>query len=557
MRRRVILGLAAVAVALGSGGCSSSSSPTTPSKDGGTKDSSTHEAGKRPDGATSRDARSDGPSSTSDASDAAVYPVPAAWNQTYTQPTDTAATASRAACTFARGAMPAQTVGPATALDKDIPIEHIVVLMQENRSFDSYFGHLQAYEAARDGGTTNTIESAPATASNPNYPQNQLFDAGAPPPDAGDAGLPTHPWMHAPQLCSFDTAHSWGGAHIEFDKGLNDGFYYMNNGNGDTGESTMGIAAAQLSGERAMWWYDETDLPFYYALYSTFSMADHYHSALLGSTYPNRMYLYSATSFGLTGNTFPDISAYPTPETPVIIFDELAVRGVSFTWYTGGSPAENIVIIGQATKRYGRNPSATIAQFLSDAKAGTLPAVSFVDGDNLAETTTGNDEHPPSEIEIGQNFVWQVVNAVLTSPSWPTTALFLTYDENGGIYDHVPPPAACEPDSLQPVLTTPLDESQPGAFNQYGFRVPFLAISPYAKKSYVSHTVYSHTSITRFIEAKFKLPALTARDANADPFTDVFDWQNPAFMTPPTFPEPTINQAAVTQCTAELTGTSN
>jgi phospholipase C len=205
--------------------------------------------------------------------------------------------------------------------------------------------------------------------------------------------------------------------------------------------------------------------------------------------------------------------------------------------------------------RYGRNPTATFMQFLADAKAGTLPAVSFIDGDNENETTTGNDEHPPSEIEIGQQFVWQVVNAVTTSPEWSSTALFITYDENGGIYDHVVPPPACKPDNIAPILTDSLDESQPAQFNQYGFRVPFVVVSPYAKKSYVSHTTYSHTSITRFIEAKFKIPALTARDANEDPFTDLFDWQNPPFMTPPSFTQPTIDQTAVTACTAELTAT--
>jgi phospholipase C len=269
------------------------------------------------------------------------------------------------------------------------------------------------------------------------------------------------------------------------------------------------------------------------------------------------MYLYSATSFGLTGNTFPDISAYPTVETPVILFDELAVRGVSFAWYTDmGAPAEGIVVqFGEP--RYGFNPTKQFTQFLADAKSGNLPAVSFIDGDNLNETPTGNDEHPPAEIEIGQQFTWQIVNAVMSSPEWSSTVLFITYDENGGTYDHVVPPAACEPDSLQPVLATPLDQSQPGAFNQYGFRVPFVAISPYSKKSYVSHATYSHTSITRFIEAKFAIPALTARDANADPFTDLFDWTSAPFMTPPTFSEPTIDQAAVTQCTTALTGTGN
>jgi len=548
-------------------GCSSSSSSGTaePPHDAGGKDGKAQQSTNDSGPGNTNDS---GPGTTSDAGseaacgfpatspvgDAATYAVPGAWNQCYSQPTDTAAAASQLACTFKRGAMPGQTLGSSVPLGTQMPIEHIVVLMQENRSFDSYMGHLAKYEATK--GITNTIESAPDTASNPSFPANQR-DGGASATDAGaDGGPPTFPYQHAPQLCSFDTAHSWGSAHIEYDKGLNDGFYYENNGTGDTGEMTGGIAAAQLSGARSLWWYDERDLPFHYELYSTFAMADHYHSALLGPTYPNRMYLYSGTSFGLTTNAFPDIATtYPTVETPVIIFDELAVRGVSWNWYAEASPPENVVLLTSALTRYGRNPNVGFPQFLSDAKAGTLPAVSFVDGNNLNETTTGDDEHPPSEIEIGQHFVWEVVNAVTTSPNWATTALFITYDENGGIYDHVVPPAACPPDDTAPILTDPLDESQPGQFDQYGFRVPFVVVSPYAKKSYVSHNVYSHTSIIRFIEAKFSLPALTARDANADAFGDLFDWQNPPFMTAPTFAEPTINQAAVTQCTAELTPT--
>ncbi len=528
--------------------CGSSSSPAG-SKDGGHgPDGSVHADATHTD-VRKPPAKDSGVDAGVADADAGVdaYAVPDAWNQSYPRPSDEAGAASRESCAFKRGDMPAQTTGPSTPLGSDNPIEHIVVLMQENRSFDSYFGHLQAYEATK--GIQNTIESAPATAYNPNFPQDQL-DAG---PGKADAG--NHPWTHAPQLCFLDTAHSWGAAHLEYDKGLNDGFFYTNQENVD-GVDTTGLAPAQLTGARAMWWYDQTDLPFYYDLYSTFAMADHYHSALLGSTYPNRMYLYSGTSFGLTGNTFPNISAFPTPETPVIIFDELLVRGIPFKWYTDmGAPAEEVVLLsgGGAIPRYGFDPAAPFTQFLTDAQAGNLPPVSFIDGDNLNETTTGNDEHPPDDIEEAQQFVWQIVNAVLTSPNWSTTALFLTYDENGGIYDHVAPPAACEPDNLQPVLATPLDQSQPGAFNQYGFRVPFVVISPYAKRSYVSHTVYSHTSIIRFIESKFTLPALTARDANADPFTDLFDWQNPPFMTPPTFAQPSVNEAGVTTCTNELT----
>jgi phospholipase C len=442
--------------------------------------------------------------------------------------------------------MPAQTLGPSMPLDVDIPIEHIIVLIQENHSFDTYLGHLAAYEAesgivpAPDG----KIESAPADTTNPNAPASLV-----------DGGMTTgsNPYQHAPQLCEFDTDHSWAGSHIDWDNGLLDGFYYVNNGGQNTGSSTMGVNPALLSGDRALWWYDQSDIPFYYSLYSTFAMADHYHCALMGPTWPNRMYAYSATSFGVVGSDFPDISAYPYPTTPAIIFDELEERAIPWSLYSQGTPSANVVLALSEQTRYGRNPTQTFPDFMAQVAAGTLPAVAFVDGENLAEGPQGDDEHPPGQIQIGQEWVWQIVTALMAGPEWKSTALFITYDEGGGLYDHVDPPPACLPDDTPPDFTDdPSDEAVGGTFNQYGFRVPFVIVSPYAKKSYVSHTVYSHTSITRFIEAKWKLPALSARDANADPFTDMFDWDNPPLMTPPTFAQPAVNDAAVAECVAEF-----
>ena len=96
--------------------------------------------------------------------------------------------------------------------------------------------------------------------------------------------------------------------------------------------------------------------------------------------------------------------------------------------YAEGSPGAGVVLALDTATRYNTNPVKAFTEFLTDAQAGNLPAVSFVDGNNLNETTTGDDEHPPSEIEIGQHFVWEVVNAVTTSPNWKNTVLFVTYD---------------------------------------------------------------------------------------------------------------------------------
>jgi phospholipase C len=184
-----------------------------------------------------------------------------------------------------------------------------------------------------------------------------------------------------------------------------------------------------------------------------------------------------------------------------------------------------------------------------DAASGNLPQVSFVDPNLDSETMGGGgtDEHPPGDIQSGELFVSQVVQSVMSGPQWAHTALFITHDENGGFYDHVNPPAACAPDSTQPILVK--GDTTQGGFNLYGLRVLLVAVSPYAKKAYVGHTVYDHTSIARFIEAKFKIPALTARDANATPPMDLFDFTDaPAFATPPTLTTPTIDPTQLSYC---------
>jgi phospholipase C len=143
--------------------------------------------------------------------------------------------------------------------------------------------------------------------------------------------------------------------------------------------------------------------------------------------------------------------------------------------------------------------------------------------------------------------VSDVVHAVMSGPQWRGTALFLTYDEHGGIYDHVAPPEACAPDDSAPKLEKG-DVGVAGDFKRLGFRVPLVVVSPFAKKGYVSHLQYDHSSITRFIETKFRLPALSKRDANADPLLDMFDFANPPFVTPPDLPVPSVDQAEVQYC---------
>jgi phospholipase C len=173
--------------------------------------------------------------------------------------------------------------------------------------------------------------------------------------------------------------------------------------------------------------------------------------------------------------------------------------------------------------------------------------VAFIDSHIGNEVYNGDDEHPPASPQVGQLFVAKVIAALEQSPAWSSSALFLTYDEHGGLWDHVPPPPACEPDDLTPIVPT---GDPPGAFNQYGMRVPLTVVSPFAKKHFVGHHVYDHTSIDRFIEARFVIPAITNRDANAEAPWEMFDFDAPPHATPPEFTLPTINESQIDACAA-------
>ena len=445
------------------------------------------------------------------------------------RPDEQTASDSRAACTFKRGALPQDTLGKSYPIGDEMPIDNIVVVMMENHSFDSYLGHLNKY------GSRTDVESAPDTASNP------------------DATGGTQPYTHAPHLCTLDTDHSWSGTHAEIDTGKMDGFAMANEGYNKGALPATSTDPTLSSGARSLYWYDERDLPFYYKLANTFAIADHYFCSVPGPTWPNRRFLYAGTSFGgtATPSAFPDLTPYPFPGTnPATVLDELETKKVPWMYYSDGLALGSVFITygGAAASRWHRTVLDSFAAFKTAAAKGKLPAVSFVDPDLTSEFKNGDglDEHPPGDIQSGEKFVSDVVHALTASPQWAHTALFITHDEHGGFYDHVAPPKACVPDDTKPVPSG--GETIDGTFDMYGVRVILIAVSPYAKKGYAGHHVYDHTSITRFIEAKFKLPALTARDANAEPLTDLFDFSKPNFATPPDLPAPTVDPTELSYC---------
>jgi len=320
-------------------------------------------------------------------------------------------------------------------------------------------------------------------------------------------------------LCEPSPNHEWGPTHLQYNGGLLDGF----------------VAASNPNGARVMEYYAEEDIPFYYWLARTFAISDRNFGSLLGPTWPNRLFLIAGTSCGWAEAVDTadgiEICAVDTRN----IFNQLDDASISFKIFLSaldeGIPIDSMVAdIGAYD-----NPLAysTVDAFRSRAAGNSLPDVSLIEPNYESYTVrfggAPNDDHAPANIQRGQLLIWEVVSALMSNPeTWSSSALLITYDENGGYYDHVIPPSAC-----QPVRT---DQIPDYGFDRYGFRVPLLVVSPYARQGYVSHYITDHTSILRFIQTWKNLGALTARDANAWPMLDMFDF------TAPPIPAPDISQ---------------
>jgi len=409
-------------------------------------------------------------------------------------------------------------------------IRHIVVLMMENHSFDNYLGVL----GRGDGLPTDAHGAVSAT--NPTSARGTV--AAAPLPSTTQhVGVPSQ---------------SWQASHVQWDGGVNDGF-----------ARAVEVCCPGGAPATAMGYWTEADLPFYYGLARTFPLADRWFASCLGPTFPNRRFLLSGTANGLICDSLEHLVDYPANGT---IFDLLSSHGISWTNYHSVSHVRPLLgrlggMYGHRAGRYLRGVTGrlrgepgdakaflqfsadvyplgllrylshlrSIDRFCADAARGTLPAVSVVDPDFCA-----NSEENPQDIRAGQEFSARVINAAMGGAGWMGTLLVWCYDEPGGYYDHVAPPAAPEPDQQVP------EGGRQWRFDRYGFRVPAVIVSPYARPDYVSHVVRDHTSILKLIERKWNLPPMTERDAAADDLLDMVDFDaTPAFARPPVLPQPT------------------
>jgi phospholipase C len=416
--------------------------------------------------------------------------------------------ACRATCAYGPGDRPSLTLAD---LPSKIPIDHVVLLMQENRTFDHYFSSLTVPGQTVDGAAPD------ATNPDPQHPGQQISR------------------FHQTAYCFDNPAESWDQVHREVDGGAMDRF---------TTENAADDPSHDPSGARAMGYYTENELPYYYALARSFAVSDRHFASVQANSWTNRLFFMAGTSYGITANVVPTAQQNASGHLRPNLFTRLNDAKVDWAFYVQDLPSLAIL-----TLTWAKNVShlRSFDDFFTDAAAGTLPPVVFVEGSDM-KGGVSPDEDPPADPQVGQAMIQRVIAAVMASPIWPRTAIFLTYDEQGGFYDHVPPPEACPPDDFQPEL----DEGgtfQAG-FDRLGLRVPLIVVSPYARRGYVSHAITDHTSLLRFVEARFGLPALTRRDANALPPFDMFDFDHPD-VSVPALPDATIDPAPQATCASQ------
>ncbi len=452
-------------------------------------------------------------------------------------------------------------------------INHIIFFAQENRSFDHYFGELRQFWA--DNGYPDQAFDG--------LPQFNPPAGSSPPPtnppcanpdptqhcDADPNGTPV-PSDHLPSVCIENPSPSWNESHVDWDYqdpvGKNpatlDGFVQTAANDARQNQPPF----MDTEGYRAMGYYTGNDLNFYYFMASNFATSDRWFSPAMTRTQPNRMFMMSGTS---QGHAYPLGGSNPYDQKPLSappIFEALQNAGITWKIYIEPDPEA----IGDCAPKeqtphclfidpgsylqmftYGstvvNDPTLSqnlvpMSQFATDAANGTLPQVAWIE----SPTDAGLDEHPsvddnaPINVQAGAAFVASLINSFMQSKSWSDSVFVFTYDEAGGLYDHVSPQPMPSPDGITPQDLRSGDICN-GAYGTgptcdfvfTGYRVPMFVVGPYVKKNYVSHTVADTTAILKLIETRFALPALTRRDAAQFDMTEFFDFVGVPWAQPP------------------------
>ncbi|MBK7540192.1 MAG: alkaline phosphatase family protein [Myxococcales bacterium] len=354
-----------------------------------------------------------------------------------------------------------------------------VVLMMENRSYDHMMG-ARAFEGLPGDGLRADMSN----------------------PDLDGKRVPVFAATRA-ALCDIDPPHGWTAAHNQWNSGANDGFlktHQTRYGNLRTAIEPMQYQTRETA---AVTW----------ALADRYTSCDRYFSAVMGPTWPNRMYWHSGQSAGIQTNDLPTQGFnWPT------IHHRLDEAGVSWATYFGNIPVAGFIqdLPGVSERIY------NFGTFFDHAKAGTLPSVVYIDPSFYV-----NDDHPPIHPILGQELIASVYTALATSPQWPECTLVITYDEHGGFFDHVSPPKIA-------------DDFASRGFDQLGFRVPALVVGPYAKQGHVSSVVYNHASVLKHLQVLHQLAPLNTRVTASSDLEDCFDltrlakkqWRAPSPIPP-------------------------
>jgi len=439
---------------------------------------------------------------------------------------------------------------PTAACSKLTDIEHVVILIQENRSFDHYFG---SYRGVRGFSDSSMAYQQPNPANTTSPPIGAL--------------LPFHlDTATTNAACTHDITHDWVSQHQSWNNGAMDGFV------------TSRMAANPNDAVLAMGYYNRADIPYYYGLADAFTICDNYFCSVIGPTDPNRLYSMAASldPDGTNGGPVLETivtnrSAFYGKLTYTTMPEQLEARGI--TWRVYSSPDETILngILSDNVLSYFKNyqdPASPLHQhafgpvfptdFVADIASGNLPQVSWLVGSVLTS------DHPPAPSLFGENALSLIVGALAANPAvWAKTVLFLTFDENGGFFDHVPPTTAPPGTPGEYVTATavpdPTSLGSPAISGPIGlgFRVPMLVISPFSRGGFVSSDLFDHTSILRFLETRFgaEVPNLSAwrRSAVGD-LTSALNFKSPNTQIPNLPPTiPAVSQA-IQQCANNLAG---
>jgi phospholipase C len=431
-------------------------------------------------------------------------------------------------------------------------IEHVVILIQENRSFDHYFG---SYRGVRGFSDPSMAFQQPDPSNTTDPPILKL--------------LPFHlDTSKTNAACTHDITHDWVPQHKSWDNGAMDGFV--------TSRLPINPNDAVLS----MGYYTRADIPYYYALADGFTLCDNYFCSVMGPTDPNRLYSMAASLDPDGKNGGPVLqtiianrTAFYGHLTYTTMPEQLQARGIS--WKVYSSPDETILggILSDNVLAYFKNfqdPLSVLHQnafvpqfptdFLSDVLSGNLPQVSWLVGSVLTS------DHPPSPSIFGENVLSLIITALTANPAlWAKTLFLVTFDENGGFFDHVapvtPPPGTPGEFVTAPAVPDPTVIGSPAITGPIGlgFRVPMLIISPFSRGGFVSSDVFDHTSVLRFLETRFgaEVPNLSAwRRANVGDLTTALNFKKPD-QSIPNLPStlPAIQQV-IQECVANLAGTT-